>query len=236
MDIRPWIRGDGQKSDYIKSIGLVFGIMFGGLLAAIIFYEPPFSFLWVEVSDLAVTTDNPVGGVIIAACFIVAGLLLAPHGLYLFKMLQSPVRVVAGASGTCLFASGIGFSLVGLFPYDINSAMHLAGAFVAIGGLALSSWLSIVPVAKKLARKTLCPTPWHVLVVYGQLFVIEFIAIVLAGVPIVSEITAGTFVSGAVPPLWPPCEWASLFSAVIWVVGMMIIEPRQIDGKSSKQN
>ncbi len=227
MELLTWIRGNAQKSTYVKSITIVLAILLGGISSAALLYELPFSFLTVQISQLADLQDNPVGGLIFAACFIVAGILIVPHAVYLYKVLLPDVKIASGISASFTAGSGIGIIIVGLFPSGVNYTMHIVGAILAFGGIFVGALFSLFPAIKKLVRKAGWPNPWLVVVTYGQLAIITMLALSLVGIPILNEIMAGTYTSDFLPVLWPLCEWMLLFSAVAWAVGMVLGAPKQ---------
>ncbi len=227
MDPRAWARGNAGKLAYIKSISIVLAILLGGIFAAALLYERPFSFLTVQISQLADLGDNPVGGVLFAACLIVAGVLILPHAMYLYRVMLPDVKIAGGISAFFIGASGIGISIVGIFPSDVNYAMHIVGAILAFGGIALGAIFSLPPLLKKLWRGAGWPKPWQVLVTYGQLAVAVVVTIFLVGIPLAGDLAAGTFSSANPPTWWAPCEWMLLFSAVAWAILLVYMAPRQ---------
>ncbi len=229
MHLRTWIHGNGKKSDYIKSISIVLGILLGGILSAALLYERPFSFLTVQISQLADLWDNPVGGVIFAICFVVAGVIIIPHAMYMYQVMQPDVKIASAISALFIGASGIGILIVGIFPSNVNYTMHIVGAILAFGGIALGALFSLLPNIKKILRKANWPKPWQVLLTYGQLLATVIITYNLVGIPLFAEISAGTFDSGNPPVWWPLCEWLLLFSAVAWAILMVYMAPKTRD-------
>ncbi len=227
MDLRAWMRGNTSKSSYVKSISVVLSILLGGIFSAALLYELPFSFLTVQISQLADLQNNPIGGLIFAICFIAAGIIILPHAIYLYRVMQPDVKIASVVSAAFIAGSGIGIIIVGLFPSDVNYTMHIVGAILAFGGIALGALFSLFPNIKKLLRKADWPKPWQVVVTYGQLVAAILVTLFLVGIPLFAEISAGTFDSNYPPLWWAACEWMLLFSAVAWAILMVYMAPKQ---------
>ncbi len=226
MDLRTWLNGNAGKSSYVISISIVLAILLGGIFSAALLYERPFSFLTVQISQLADLGDNPVGGLIFAACFIIAGIIIVPHAIYLYRVMQPDVKVASGIAAIFIAGSGIGIMIVGIFPSNVNYTMHIVGAIAAFGGIALGALFSLFPNLKKILRKAPWPKPWQVLVTYGQLLAATLVTLFLVGIPLLNELAAGTFSSDNPPVWWPLCEWLLLFSAVAWAILMVFMAPK----------
>jgi hypothetical membrane protein len=226
MDIKTWIRGNAGKMDYVKSISFALLILLAGIFIAALLYERPFSFLTVQISELAALRDNPIGGILFDTCFIVAGLIIIPHSLYLYKVMLPDVKQASRVSAAFVVASGIGIIMVGLFPSDIYFMEHIVGAILAFGGVGLSALFSLPAIAKKLLRKEEWLKPWAVLVTYGQLVAVVLATLFLVGIPCLDVILAGSHDFTAALLWWPMCEWLLLLGAVAWAVGMIYSAPK----------
>ncbi len=227
MNLRAWICGNAEKSSYVKSITVMLAILLGGILSAALLYERPFSFLTIQISQLAELEDNPVGGVIFAICFIVAGVIIVPHAIYLYRVMQPDVKIASGISAVFIGGSGIGIIIVGLFPSNVNYTMHIVGAILAFGGIAMGALFSLLSIIKKISRKAVWPRPWQVILMYGQLVVAMMVTLFLVGIPLYGALSAGTFSSYNPPYWWALCEWLLLFSAVAWSILLVYMAPRQ---------
>jgi len=228
MDFGIWVSGKAAKTTYLKTILLALAILVTCVGLAGAFYQLPFSFLTVQISYLGGYVDNPIGAVIFSAGFICAGLLIAPHAVYLYQVLLPDVKWMGRLSAVFFFIAGMGIVMVGIFPFDFIYALHITGAIMPFGGVSVSCLCSLFPVGKKLRRKANWPRLWQVLVVFGELFAIMIVAAVLAGIPVIQELQAGTFSSGNPPAAWALCEWLLLFSAIIWAVGIIVISPKNL--------
>jgi hypothetical membrane protein len=201
------------------------GVLVASVTVAIAFYLWPFSFLTVQISGLEYHPANPVGAWIFSAGFVVAGLIIAPHAAYLNSILQPDCKWVSRLSATFVGVAGLGIVGVGIFVPGYANTAHDVSGVLAFGGIGLSCFLSLFPIAKKMLRKELWPKRWQIAVTYGQLIAVLVITVVLTGIPAFEEMQAGTFSWIMPPPAWPLCEWLLLFSAVAWAVGMVAISP-----------
>jgi len=172
---------------------------------------------------------NPIGFYVFNTGMIISGIIVIPHGFYLYRMLQPDVKILSGMSAIFLMITGVGLSMVGLFPASVNYPMHVVGAFGSIGGVALSCLISIPSIIKKKIRKAAWPKWWHIIVTYGELISIATVAILLVAIPIIIELQAGTFDPNYPPAIWPLCEWLILMSSILWLCGMVFVSPKKIE-------
>lgn len=228
MNFQEWVAGKADKKIYITTISLAVAIMFLGIILAALTYPRTFSFYTVQISELASRNVHPLGSTLYLITFVIAGIIIVPHGVYFYKILLPDVKVISLLCGICIIVAGIGLALVGLFPSDVNYPMHVIGAIGVIGGIALCCLLSIIPIVRKLIRKAEWPKWWHLMFVYGPLFVVALYTAIFVGIPIIQQLNAGTFDPNYPPDVWEICEWLILLTAIIWTYGIIII------GKKSK--
>jgi hypothetical protein len=223
---KEWFTGKAEKSLYIKTISLAVAILFLGIFLAAITYPRHVPLSTVQISELASRNVHPLGSTIYLITFVIAGLIIMPHGFYFYKILLPDVKIISFLCGVCIFLAGIGLILVGFFPLDVIYQMHVVGAVSVIGGIGLSCLLSVIPIICKLLRKAEWPKWWHLLFVYGPLIIVAVISVIAVGIPVINQLNAGTFDPNYPPPIWALCEWFVLSTAIIWAYGMVIIGKR----------
>jgi hypothetical membrane protein len=203
-----------------------------GILLAGVLYQLPFSFITTQISDLGMRGTNPVGGWIFTVAFIVAGIIIAPHAFYFYKILEPDAKKVSQLSAAFIFVAGIGLAGVGICQAGIVDPEHDTMAILAFGGIGLSCFLSIVPILQKMKQGGSWPKKWQVLLFYGQLVVVVIVTAIVVGTSTVNVYdptyafypNAPTFYANY-PLGWPPCEWSLLFSAIFWALGLILMSP-----------
>ncbi len=107
-------------------------------------WNPPYSVIRNTISDLGNTTCGRYGGsyvcsprhALMNAAFIFLGIVMAVGSLLIYQVFTERTRLeqlTALAGFVCLTMAGVGSILVGLFPENTISAMHITGAALAIG-------------------------------------------------------------------------------------------------------
>ncbi len=227
MNLSNWVSGKAEKSTYVKSITMVLCLLLGGIFLAIRFYQPPFSFLTIQISELSKTSDNPVGSPIFRVCFFIAGLFFIPHAFYLIQILDPDWKFLGKISGFFSVIAGCGLIWMAFFTPEAMYPLHVIGAISAIGGIAFSCFFSVPVVIKKVVRKASWPKIWQILLLYGEMIIIAIIALALVAIPIIQELKLGTFDPSNPPAIWPLCEWIILFASIIWACGIIYMSPKK---------
>jgi hypothetical membrane protein len=223
-----WLKGQADKKSYIISMLITLAILLTGIFGAILLYQDDFSFLRIQISELAYPSVNPIGFYVFNTGMILAGILVIPHVPRLYRMLQPDMKILNIISAFFFGITGIGLIMIGLFPASGNYDIHIVGAFGSIGGIAVSCLFSMPSIIKKLIRKAAWPKWWHVLVTYGEMLIISTVSILLVAIPIIIELQAGTFDPAYPPAIWPLCEWLILMSSILWVCGIIFVSPKTI--------
>jgi hypothetical membrane protein len=107
-------------------------------------WQPPYSVIRNSISDLGNTACGRYGGsevcsprhVLMNAAFIFLGIVMSVGSLLIYQEFterKRSERLAALAGFVCLSLAGLGAILVGLFPENTISFMHVIGAALAIG-------------------------------------------------------------------------------------------------------
>jgi hypothetical membrane protein len=107
-------------------------------------FHPSYSLVSNTISDLGNTACGPYGSAYVCsprhlymdAAFIFLGIVMATGSVLLYHEFTERRRVERNAARigfTCMAVGGVGAMIVGAFPENTISAMHIAGAGLAIG-------------------------------------------------------------------------------------------------------
>jgi hypothetical membrane protein len=134
-DQHPWI---GPTVFMLSSLYFLAQIVVGWV------WHPPYSVIRNTISDLGNTACGRYDGAYVCsprhdlmnAAFIVLGVVMAVGSLLLYQEFKERDRREQRAAlvgFTCMVISGVGVILVGSFPENTISALHITGAGLAIG-------------------------------------------------------------------------------------------------------
>lgn len=217
--MRTWLIGKSNKSTYVKSllaVVLIFGLT---ILLSILFYPRVFSFLSTQVSSLGALRLYSPGYYIFTIGFISIGILLVPHGLFLYRCLKPDLGLLGNTSIFFLFLASIGISLVGVFPTDISYAAHLTGAIMAFGGIVLGMIFIIFPFAKRIRRDEDWPSISLIILLFSPLIITAILTAIIIGIPVGTQILNGLELDE--PEIWALFEWLLVFFSMYWFFGII---------------
>ena len=225
------IAGNATKKHYVVLNMIATAVLLIGIFVAASYYNhygKTFSFLTVQISELGSPSKNSDGYLIFAIAMVLAGLLFIPSTFYFYKIFLPDAKVMSYLSSVFLFIGVIGLIMVGIFNPRLNYEMHALSAFLAIGGIITSYLSSVICVAKKMARKASWPKVAPIVLIYGGFLSVLLAALLLVGLPLLMKGVWIMDLHGA-PPYWEVCEWAIFFSGIIWISGVLIISPKDLD-------
>ena len=112
-----WCTGRAPHKSYqISMLILFFGLILMFILSAAL-YPGGYSIVTHEISDLG-SAKNPIGQWLFRPYFVIFGLLMIPHALYLYRCLYPDVLWGSRISIASLIGGMIGMMGVGIFPSD----------------------------------------------------------------------------------------------------------------------
>jgi len=217
--IKEWITGKASIEVYRKSLIGVTILIICTFTFSIIFYPKDFSFLTTQVSGLGGFRPENPGYYIFTFGFIFMGLLLIPHGLYLFRSVKSDLGVYGRISFFLLIMACVGIMCVGIFPMSFSRALHWIGAGMAFGGIAIGMIFLIGPLRKRIKRGAEWPTWPLIIVLFAPLIITAILTIAIVGVPVIIQILNNQELNE--PEIWALFEWLLVFSSMYWFVGIV---------------
>jgi len=217
--MRDWIVGKASKEIYRKTLLGVSILIICTFLFSIIFYPRDFSFLTTQVSSLGGYRPESLGYYIFTFGFISMGILLIPHGLYLFRSMKSDLGFYGHISFFFLMLSCIGICSVGIFPMSFSRTVHLIAAALAFGGIAIGMIFLINPLVKRIKRGAEWPSWKLIIILFSPLIITSILTIIIVGVPVVSQIVNNQKLNE--PDIWALFEWLLVFTSMYWFIGIV---------------
>lgn len=219
VDIKEWITGRASKEVYRKTLIGVSVLIICTFLFSIIFYPGDFSFLTTQVSSLGGFRPESLGYYMFTIGFVTMGILLIPHGLYLFRSLKSDLGLFGHISFFLLITACLGIIGVGLFPMSFSRAVHWIAAGMAFGGIAIGMVFLIGPLRGRIKRGAKWPTNLLIIALFSPLIITAILTIVIVGVPVVGQILNNQELNE--PDIWALFEWLLVFSSMYWFIGIV---------------
>ncbi|MHA1683260.1 MAG: hypothetical protein ACTSUE_20140 [Promethearchaeota archaeon] len=216
------VAGRLSKKVYLRYFLVVMLIYAFGMIFGASMYPGGFSLVTVYTSYLGSPVKNPSGALVYNICELSAGIMLIPHFTFLYRRLSPTMKVVSFISCLLGILGSIGFAGIGIFYQDSNADAHQITTIIAFGGYGLCALFMISPLIRNICLKRAWPKLWHFLVVYGQLFG------VLTVVLVIFENKDFFMGFGWNPALFEDkfSEWFYVFIAIGWIVEIALIVPK----------
>jgi hypothetical protein len=207
--------GTASKRLYLEYFFAVLGIYIAGIVIAAALYPGGFSFFDVYTSYLGGVTQNPVGRYFYNNAELVTGILLVPHFTFMYKQLTPACKALSFLA--CLFGivGSAGFAFIGIYAQGVNYEGHRWTTILAFGGFGVSAILMLLAFIRKAALKHAWPKWWHIVVIYGQVFVVIGIVVLGGELDVAPAIFTDEF-----------NEWVYLFVVMGWIIEIPLITPR----------
>ena len=218
--IKDWFVGKASKEVYTKTLVVVLIITICTFLFSILFYHKDnFSFLSTQVSSLGSFKPERVGSYFFTIGFVLMGVLMLPHGLFLFRTIKDDLGVYGKISFVFLMMACVGIVFVGLIPTNISYTIHVIAAGMAFGGIAFGMILIMPPLKNRVKRGAEWPTWPLIIVLFFPLLIIAVLSITLIGIPAFDGVFKG--VGFTEPDFWPLFEWLLVFTSMYWFFGIV---------------
>ena len=147
---------------YLLTIFIIyfFGIIFGAAV-----YAGGFSINNVYVSYLGSQQHDPTGYLVYNTTVLIAGILLIPHFIYLYKRLRPTFKAFNFLGCLVGIVGAIGFAGLSIFHQDLGGHILFTDlAYYPLGGSAL---FLLFVFCKKLSSKESWPKIWQIALIYG---------------------------------------------------------------------
>ena len=203
--------GKASKNLYLKYYFCALSVYVCGIIIGMALYPGGFSFMTVYVSYLGGSDENPIGKYPYNASVIIAGILLIPHFLFMYRRLTPAVKIISYMSCLCGIVGAIGFSSVGIFYQGFNYQMHGITTWIAYGGLGASAVFMLFAFIRKSVMTRTWPKWWQIVLIYVQAFV-------TIGLSFFLNPWFGDHLS----------EWLYTFAFMFWLTEVVLIVPKDI--------
>jgi hypothetical protein len=205
-------------------------ILIGVVLVSYLLYQGEFSILNKQISELDNLQSNPIGSYVFEIGFIVTGCLFVPNAMNIIVLMQKKNKIIGTLAGIFYCMAGLGMIVVGFFPVRRSYIMHIVGAGLGFGGLAMGIFLSLILIFVK-GEKTAQATPTTqttplclnirllAVVFYVPFLIAVILAIIFAGIPVIESMQTGSEFGEFVPNGWEIYEWAMFFTGLFSMFG-----------------
>lgn len=228
-EIKEWFLGKQEKNVYRKGILGILALFLGSIFLSILFYPRNFSFLSTQVSSLGGFRPESPGYYLFTFGLIFTGILLIPHGLFLYQCLKDDLGILGYISVVLLFFASIGISLVGIFPTDLSYAAHLIAAIMAFGGIGLGMLFMLFPLIKMARNRMDWPSYKLIIILSLPLLITMVITGIIVGIPVGMQLLNGLEIDE--PEIWALCEWFLVFTSVFWFFGLILTCDSELNNK-----
>lgn len=216
--IKDWIVGKESKEVYKKTLVVVLIITICTFLFSIIFYHrDDFSFLSTQVSSLGSVRPESLGFYFFTVGLVLMGVLMLPHGLFLFRTIKEDLGFYGKISFVLLMLACFGIIFVGLVPTNLSYIIHVVAAGFAFGGIALGAGFIAPPLKNRIKRGAEWPTWPLMIILFSPLLITAVLSIILIGIPAFDGVFKG--VGFTEPDIWPLFEWLLVFTSMFWFFG-----------------
>jgi hypothetical protein len=211
--------GTTTKATYLKYFFTVFAIYVVGIILGASLYPGGFSMLTVYVSYLGGNEENPVGKYPYNASVFIAGVLLIPHFIYVYKRLTPACKALSFIACLCGIAGCIGFMSLSFLNQGVGR-LHIFSTDFTYGGFGASAVFILFASIRKAWLKHAWPKWWQIAVIYGQLIGLVGITLLFSE----SDVLSGLAIDPAFfeDKFW---EWIYTFAVLGWIVETAIITP-----------
>ncbi len=190
---------------YLLALGIL-AVIFLGACGAV--YSTPFTFRDACVSNLGNPALNPAGWWAFSVLFIIAGPVLVPHYLHVYRQIYPATKGLANGMLFFLVISSAGMTGVGIVN-ELTWTPHAFFAVLVFGGIGLAMGLSLPIFIRKIQLGHSWPTR-------GKL--VAFLAVIFAFIGLmVAEFIMHD--QDAVPNL-NLAEWYAFFGIFTWIFGV----------------
>jgi hypothetical protein len=206
--------GTASKRLYLEYFFTVLGIYIAGIVIAAALYPGGFNVFDVYTSYLGGATQNPVGKYFYNNAELMAGILLVPHFIFMYKRLTPACKALSFMA--CLFGivGSIGFAFIGIYAQGVSYEGHRWTTILAFGGFGVSAVLMLFAFIRKVALKHAWPKWWHIVAIYAQVFALIGIFLLGGELDLAPAIFTDAF-----------NEWVYLFVAMGWIIEIPLITP-----------
>ncbi len=211
-------KGRAPKNTYLKYLLIPVTLFLFAVIVAIGFYPAPgYTPLTNHVSDMGGIANNPSVWWFFDSSIITIGILMIPHFVYLYRRLMPTAKWLTRLAMFCGVVGCIGFSVLGMFPQDIETPHDWAANF-AFGGLGAAAFFTMFVLLRKKWVRATWPSWKAFLVLYGPLFVTITFVIMMPNLDPIAGMDPRWFT-------WPPWQWTALLSVLYWIIIVAIIVP-----------
>jgi hypothetical protein len=204
--------GKSSKNLYLKYFFIAIGIYIAGIIIGISLYPGGFDFMTVYVSYLGGDPDNSVAGRnFYNTSVIIAGIMLVPHFIFMYRRLTPACKVISYLSCLCGIVGALGFASIGIFYQGFNARMHQITTWIAYGGLGASAVFMLFAFIRKAVMTKTWPKWWHIVLVYAQAFL-------TIGLTFLLQPWFGDHLS----------EWLYTFAFMFWLPESVLIVPKDV--------
>lgn len=216
------------KRVYLRYFFAVLAIYAAGIVIGAALYPGGFSILTVYVSYLGGDPENPIGRYPYNATVLIAGILLIPHFIYLYRRLTPACKIISFLACLCGIVGAAGFASLGIFHqgFIYIHDSHRWATDMAFGGLGGSAFFMLMAFIRKSWMTRSWPKWWHTFIVYAQILGIVGVALLFSetdlftGLPIDPAFFQDKF--------W---EWFYTFAVMGWLIEIGLIVPKEADPK-----
>ena len=214
-------KGESDKKTILIYFLLVFSIYLIGAIIGMLLYPGGFAFTEVYTSYLGGNTHNPLGYQIYNASEMISGILLIPYFIYYYKNLRANAKLLVFLASLFGILGLLGFAALGIYYQGADPLGHQISTWIAFGGFGLSAFLFLIIFFGRLIRKKEWPSIKQFLLVYGGLFSLLILSLLLSeGEEIIAFMN--------IPPEYfngKFTEWLFLLIVMYWLVSMAFAAP-----------
>ncbi|HME53732.1 MAG TPA: hypothetical protein VKM55_16005 [Candidatus Lokiarchaeia archaeon] len=200
--------GKASKSTHARYFLVALIIYIVGIVAGMALFPGGFDFMTVYVSYLGGDPNNPIGRFPYNATVLIAGILLIPHFIYLYRRLTPAVKILTFLSCLCGIVGAAGFASLAIFYQGLNADLHQISTDTAYYSLGASAIIMLFSFIRKAVMTRTWPKWWHIVLMYVQ-------AIGMIGATFLLYPWFGDHLS----------EWLYTAAFMLWLLETVIIVP-----------
>ncbi|MFX0098829.1 MAG: hypothetical protein ACFFCS_04550 [Candidatus Hodarchaeota archaeon] len=225
MDILSYLKrvwtGTCNKLEFMIWLCIAFGVYVLGIIVGAAVYPGGFTMLEVYVSYLGGYPNNPDGYAFYNTCTLIAGILIAPEYLYLYRKLKPAMKWVNFIGSLFGIFGALSFASLGIFYQGFDADLHQWSTILTFGGFGVNAGLYMIVMIRRSAWKKDWPKWWQIVLVYAIMFGILISTIIADEYP-------GWFDSWNLDPKVFEdkfLEWWYVFAVMSWVISVPAITP-----------
>lgn len=212
-------RGTLPQPQFIKYFLASLTIYLVGIILGAAFYPESFSIFTVYMSYLGGDPNNSlIGRTIYNTCEIVSGILLVPHFIKLYRVLNPTMKWVRLFACTLGILGYLGFAAIGIWHQGVEGRGHQITTWFAFGGLGGAAFFLLFVLCRRAYLKQAWPKWKHIILLYGQVLLMAGFMVLLESTDIfASIITDPKFYGGKFS------EWWYFWTVLIWLTLLAIM-------------